>query len=113
MIEATLTEEFSGLVNHLVDRLRTEPGEKQKIFKNTLLTNFDEWVGLFESRNLTKNQELSDQVVKAKTILRSVSPDALRNNTELRGSIQKSFLEIKATTDQFVTTKPSRMMDLD
>ena len=113
VIEEKLTEEFSGLVNHLVERLHTEPGEKPKIFKDTLLGNFDDWVELFESRNLTKNEALNEQVQKARAVLRTVSPNDLRKNAPLRQEIQQSFAAIKQATDQFIITKPSRLLDLD
>jgi len=113
LIEETLTSEFSGLVDHLVDRLQVEPGDKQKIFKNSLLTNFDEWVALYETRDITNNVKLKEQVEKARKVLKSVNPDDLRKDLRVREEIQKSFVEIKETTQSWMIDQPSRMMELD
>jgi len=113
LIEETLRKEFTGLVDHLVERLDSDPNGKPKIFKNTLITKFDEWVTFFESRNLTNDQELDNQVQKARSLLKGVSPDDLRTAKTTRAKIRDSFAQIKKSTAEWVITKPTRMLDLD
>jgi hypothetical protein len=65
LIEDTLRSEFSKLVDHFVERLQVEPGQKEKVFHKSLISNFDNWVDLFESRNITQDKELKKEVDKA------------------------------------------------
>lgn len=111
---ALLRAEMKALVDHMVDRLKVEPGQKPKIFRNSLVHNMDEWLQNFSLRNIANDAQLQELVTRARQIMMHVpSADALRNDEALRSNVAQQMTEIKNTLDGLVLEQPSRVIVLD
>jgi len=111
-VASVLRAELKDLVDHLVERLQDDGG-KPKIFRNSLIENFDQWVALFQSRNLAKDADLAQLVRTVQQTLSGVSADDVRDDTRTRQSVRQSFEQIKSVADKLVVDKPRRAFNLD
>lgn len=107
-ITLALRQGFQELIDHMVDRLTTEPGEKQKIFKNTLIENMQEFLETFTNRDINNDAELAALVEKARTVMIGIDPEKLRKDNGTRTTLLTSMTQIKTATDALITEMPSR-----
>ena len=103
---------FKELVDHAVDRLTVTPGEKPKIFKDSLVPNFREFLDTFSARNVVNDDELETLVGQAKKLVEGISSDDLRNDVSLRSYTAEKFVELKKSVDEAVITS-GRRFDFD
>lgn len=96
------------LVDHMVDRLQPGADGKPKVFRNTLMTNMQEFLETFKARNLTNDQDLEALVDQAKGILAGVDATTLRTNDATRSHVQAQLTQIKHSLDGLVVAKPTR-----
>lgn len=116
-ITTALRESFATLISHANDRLKTEPGEKPKIFKDSMIGNILEFIETFQNRNITNDAELAILVGRAKEVLapngKTVSPQKLRDYAATREETAKQFAEIQTTLDGMITTSKGRRFNLE
>jgi len=109
-----LRESFRKLIGYAADKLKTLPGEKPKIFRDSLIENIREFIGTFNARNLTNDIELQELIEKTKSILMdSGNAEMLRDNVGLRNYTAEKFTEIEKTLDTMITERPSRQFAFD
>lgn len=111
-VASVLRAELKELVDHLVERLDSSDG-RPKIFRNSLLENFEDWTKLFADRNLANDSELAGLVDKVKSALTGVNPDDIRDSKQVRDYVKAQFGDIKATADKLCIDKPKRAFDLE
>ena len=111
IVEA-LREGFAALVDHAVDKLTSKPGEKQKIFRDSLVGNFTEFFDTFNSRNLMGDEQLASAVAKAREIMGNVNADTLRDSSFQRKKVVEKLAEVQAVMDGLLTERKSRKFDL-
>ena len=111
IIEA-LREGFAALVDHAVDKLSTKPGEKQKIFRDSLVENFTEFFDTFNARNLMQDEELAKIVEQARNIMGNVGAQTLRESGRARQTVVQKLTEVQAVMDTLLTERKSRKFDL-
>lgn len=104
---------FAGLIDHAVDRLKTEPGAKPKIFRDTLLGNITEFLDTFSARNLMNDTELGALVERARGIVTGISPQNLRESEALRERTLAKFQEVREAVGAMITERPARSFALD
>jgi hypothetical protein len=102
--------EFAELVDHAVDKLTVAPGEKPKVFRDSLIGNIESFLDTFADRNLADDADLADLVARARSLVRD--PKDLRDIPSLRASVAESFTAIKATLDTMIVDKPARKIAL-
>ncbi len=105
---ATLRAGFAEVVAHLAERLEPGPDGKPKIFKDSLVRNFDEFAASFESRNLANDSDLAALVKEARRIMSGVDATDLRNRGSLRRAVAQSVAQIDKAAAALVTDKPTR-----
>jgi hypothetical protein len=112
-IQQLLRANMQEMVNHLVDKL--SPGEegKKKIFRDTAVSKFQEFLQTFDARNVTDDAQLKKLVDQAKNLLEGVDPQVLRSNEGARDSVRAGFEKIKAAIDPMIVVKPRRAIQLD
>ncbi len=112
-IQQVLRVAMAEMVAHLRDRL-TDPadGKPQRIRESTVqkLRNF---LDTFDFRNVTDDQELKEQVDRARQLLNRVSTDAIRNTAELRSRIKDGMAEISQRLDTMVADRVGRKFRFD
>lgn len=105
---------FRELIDHAVERLTVAPGEKPKIFRDSLVENFKEFFETFNARNMMEDNDLEKLVNQAKTVIGSLGNDtktaaeALRNSPDMREETIAKFAQLNATLDTMVIEKPAR-----
>ena len=110
-ITAALRAGFNELVQHAFNRLQPTADGKTPIFRDTLLTNFNEFFDTFGARNLANDTELEDAMNKVKQLLDGVKPDELRDNTSTREQVANKFKEVATVMDSLVEDAPLRKFD--
>jgi len=111
-IEAMLAQEAKGLADHMIERLTPGEDGKQKVFRNSMVTNLTEFLDNFSFRAIGTSQELSAEVERMRKLLEGVDPKALRENATLRDDVAEKFVEVSKKLDTMVTAKPKRFIDL-
>jgi DNA-binding transcriptional regulator YbjK len=106
-----LLQEFSGLVDHLVERLEPQDGGKKKRFNATLVENLDEFLRNYNARAISTNAELTAAVEAARDVLKGVTPASLRDSRFTRQKVAETFAAIKGSIDRLVETAPSRRFE--
>jgi len=103
---------FLDLVNHMVDRLGNDADGKPRIFRDSLVENLADFLGTFQARNLTDDDQLAALVEEARGYLKGVTPKRIRESKSFRSNMAKSFNGIKERLDTMVTTR-SRQFRFD
>ena len=112
-VKLALRESFSDLINHASEKLKpAAPGEKQQVFRDSLIGNITQFCEVFESRNLMNDQDLAQLVTQAKQVLTGIQPDKLRKYANAREEAKASFDAIKSQLDAMITVKKGRKFDL-
>lgn len=109
---AALRQEFADHVSHIVERLTKSPDGKPKVFKNCMVEKIQEYLSVFDARNLFGDEQLAELVNKAKTIIGGVSPESIRENIWLKNGIAEGMGKIKQAIDQAIVDLPRRKLRL-
>jgi len=110
LAEAAFLEEFSKLVSHLCDKLSGDEDGKKKVFRNSALTNINEFVERFRELNIGNNGELDSLVETVEKLVDGVSPGDLRGD-ELQGQIVgKGMADVARSLDEMMVEAPKRML---
>lgn len=112
-IQQVLRVAMAELVRHMRDRLKDGPAGKPLKFKESTVKNLVEFLGTFDFRNVTDDQELKDQVERARSLLAGVSADDLRSTADLRTKVQQGMAAIAADLDTMIVKKAGRKFRLD
>lgn len=105
---AELRDRFSELVEHVTDRLTPNADGSRKVFRDTLVTNFETFLADFSALNLTGDTALTNLVEQARSALSGVNPRRLRDNKRMQERIAETFGGIKASVDTMMVNAPSR-----
>lgn len=108
---------FRELIAHATERLTSAPGEKPKIFRDSLVENFNEFFATFNARNMMEDADLERLVTQARQVISGLGSDAknaaetLRNSPDTRQATIAQFATLNATLDAMTIEKPSRKFD--
>lgn len=105
-VRNALREGFAELVEHMAERLT-----EGKVFRNTLVENFRDFLGTFDFRNITDDADLSSLVARARMLLSNVKPDDLRDDEGLRSAVQTGMSQISATLGTMIQNRPARVIE--
>jgi Flp pilus assembly CpaF family ATPase len=95
-----------------VERLTPEAGGKQKVFRDTVVTNFNDFFETFNARNMLNDAELEAMVTQAKEVLSGVKDmKSLRDDAKLREGLVAKFAEVNTVMDTLIADAPSRRFD--
>ena len=81
------------------------------MFGDAALKKINNFLAVFEKRNLTRNGELEVLVNKAKKVISGLDGAALREG-QVRDSVKKGFEPIKKALDSMMMQKPGRKIRL-
>ena len=114
-----LTLNFQKLIEHMVERLTPEADGKQKIFRNSLVENMDEFLTTFKARVTVAGEDRQDVVElmtladRAREVMKNVTPDALRDSTDIRQYVSNSMAKVKESLDLMVESRSRVRRDED
>jgi hypothetical protein len=103
----SLREEFAGLVERICDRFGTGVDGKPRIFKNSTVDSFYRYFDTFRSRNIFDDDQLSELVSQAQSLLQDASADSVRSNDVLKKRIKTGMEGIETAIEE-VFVRPRR-----
>ena len=106
--QGLLRESMSELVNHMVERLDASENGKPKVFKKSTVANLGDFLATFDFRNIANDNELKEQVDKARVLLAGVTAEEIRTTADLRSRLKTGMAEIGTKLDAMVITMPRR-----
>jgi hypothetical protein len=106
-VRQALRAGFGELVAHMTDRLTGD-----KIFRNSLVENFADFLETFQARNITNDEELQSLVGKARQMLDGVNPDDLRKQEGLKDTIAAGMGKINSQLDSMIVNRPKRKLEV-
>ena len=108
LAEQMFQEQLAELVEHLVERLSADEVGKQKTFRDSTITNLDDFFTRFRQLNIGNNEELDQLVDQAQSVIRGVEPQGLRDNDALRQQIATQMSAVQANLDGMMVDRPRR-----
>jgi hypothetical protein len=97
------------LVEHLQERLSDDPASgKQRIFRDSAVTNLQEFLRLFDARNITNDRQLAAQVQRLREMVSGVDPQDLRDLHTVRDRVRTGMEEVKRQLDGLVVNRTGR-----
>ena len=106
--ESAFAEELSDLVSHLAERLSGETDGKPKVFRDTAVTNLNEFLERFQRLSIGTDESLEQLVAQARSLVTGVVPEDLRQRETLRQRISSGLTRIEASLDGYLTDRPRR-----
>lgn len=108
LAEQAFSEELAKLVEHLTERLSGRDDGKPKVFRDSVVENFNEFFDRFQSLNIGSNESLDQLVEQAQSIVGGVQPQQLRDDHDLRERISSQMSEVQSSLDDFLVDRPRR-----
>ncbi len=96
---------LSELIDDMVTRLS---GDEKKFKPTKLLERFDEFLGSFDARNVTNDEELKALADQARALLAGVDTDALKKSKDVREQVKSGLAAAQVTLSQLETTRKSQ-----
>ena len=116
-VREALRATLSGLLGHLSERLTPTADGQRKIFRDSVVSNLVEFLELFDSRNVTGDDELSKIAQRARQVVESATPEHLRdkgsNGESLRQSVASMSAALKTAVDNLIETEHRRRFNFD
>ncbi|NWH05897.1 DUF3150 domain-containing protein [Desulfobacter latus] len=111
MAMIALRNEFSNVVNNLVERLTNNDG-KPKMVSNAMFNKLNEFLNDFSTRNIFEDEELVGIIEQAKSVVSGVSPYGLKYNDVLQKKITKGMSEVNEAINASIEEIPRRHIKL-
>ncbi|MDB5348499.1 MAG: hypothetical protein JWP89_6876 [Schlesneria sp.] len=108
LAEQAFLEELSKLVDHLGERLNGNADGKQKVFRDTAVTNLTEFFERFRSLNVHSNDQLDELVQRAQRAMSGVAPQQLRDDGPLRHRLATQLSSVQSSLDGLMVDRPRR-----
>jgi hypothetical protein len=118
-IEDALRVEFLELIEHAQERLTVAPGEKPKVFRESMIGNLVQFCQTFDFKNVFKDEQLAGIIDKTKQVLldeqgnAKVTPEKLRTFASVRADAKAKFGEIKGALETMIEQKKSRRFEFE
>lgn len=112
-ITQVLLGEFSELTKNMADRLTPSADGTQKVFRDSLVGNLQEWLNIFDKRALTDDAELVAMVQKARAMVAGIQPNLIRESDGLRADLARDMKALSQQIVDSIENRPGRVMDLD
>lgn len=116
-IEQALRVELLELVSHAEERLSTAPGEKPKVFRDSMVANVIQFLNTFESRDIFGDDRLAEVVMKARKVMvdsqgnAALDAQKLRDYASVRAAAKEAFSSLKTELSGLIEEQ-GRKLDL-
>ena len=99
---------YKELVDNLVTRLQPGPDGTKKVIRSSTVERLQEFIELFNDRNVVDDAELRLLVEQARSIISEVDSGDLRKDGTLRGVVLDGFRAISDNLEGMVEDEPVR-----
>ena len=107
-IQQVMRASLLELVGHLRDRLADREDGKPERLRESTVQKLRDFLGTFDLRNVVNDQELKEQVERARALLVGTTTDAIRNTTELRSRVRGGMADIADRLGTMVSDRVGR-----
>jgi hypothetical protein len=108
-----IMEQAKDLAQNVCERLTADPATgKPRVFKESLLGNWNEFLETFSAKNITDDGELEALMNDIRAKLDGKTVADLRKNASVREEIRAHFEGVIGKLDGQMTAKPVRKMNL-
>ncbi len=107
-VRQVLREAMVELVAHLRDRLRDQPDGTPQRLRESTVQKLREFLDTFDFRNVTNDEELREQVERARGLLAGTTTDAIRNTTDLRAHVREGMAAIATRLEVMTSDRVGR-----
>ena len=108
MAEAAFVDELHTLVTHLSERLSGQNDGKPKVFRDSAVTNLNEFFDRFRQLNVRSNEQLDQLVDQCRDIVGGVAASQLREDSGLRTAVVSDLGQITGVLDELLVDRPRR-----
>ena len=108
-----LREAMVELVAHLRTRLADQPDGTPLRLRESTVQKLADFLDTFDFRNVTNDEELKEQVERARALLAGTTTDAIRNAAELRARVREGMTEIAGRLESMLADRVGRKFRLD
>lgn len=108
LAEEAFIGELAKLVSHLTERLSGTVDGQPKVFRDTALTNLQEFFQRFQSLAVHSEADLDRLVEQAQGILRGVGPQSLRDTPALRQHVATQLSVVQSSLEGLLVNRPRR-----
>src|SRR5262249_34507446 len=108
LAEQAFLEEFAKLVAHLAERLVAGPDGQRKGFRESAIPNLMEFFSPVPALNVGSRGQLDELVGQAQRLVQGVSPQALRDDQDLRQRVAGRLGQVQAQLDGLLVEAPRR-----
>jgi hypothetical protein len=108
LAEQAFAAELAGLVDHLTERLAPSADGTRKVFRDSALGNFRDFIGRFQLLNVNSSPELDALVERAQGLLSGVTPHDVRTLPDVRQQLQAGMSDVRRQLDELVVDAPRR-----
>jgi hypothetical protein len=112
-IQQVMRASLLEMVNHLRERLSDQADGKPQRLRESTVQKLRDFLATFDMRNVVNDEELREQVDKARSLLEGVSTDALRNMPLVRAFVREGMADIAARMDMLAGDRVSRKFRFD
>jgi hypothetical protein len=112
-IQMLLRVRLKSMIEHLVERLKPGADGKQKIFRNTAVTNMTEFINDFSALNITNDHELAQTVENVRSLMNGVDAQTLRDSKKVREVVLNGAAKIESELSTLIVAKPKRLIELE
>ena len=103
-----LASEFNGLLSHMIDRLQPNPDGTRKIFRDSLVENFRDFLEKFQPRNISDSENLAALARECQSIMATLDSNAaaqqLRQSESTREVIANGMSRVRDSLNSAITT---------
>lgn len=109
LAEQAFLEEFTKLVEHLGERISgTHDDGSPKVFRDSAVDNLQDFFARFRDLNVRSNPQLDDLVEQARSIVRGVGAQDLRDSRSLRERVSQGMTQVQTSLDTMIVERPRR-----
>lgn len=110
MAEQAFIDEFGTMVHRLSDRMGPSEDGKQKVFRDSVVTNLVDFFSRFKDMNVGSSEALDELVAQAEGLVKGISPESLRTNPELRAQIKSQMDTVFGSLQSMMSDRPRRKL---
>ncbi len=108
LAEQAFLDELAKLVDHLTERLSGNTDGNPKVFRDSAVSNLNEFFERFQHLNVRSNEQLDDLVERAQQVVQGVQPQQLRDNQGLRQQVASQLSGVQSVLDGLLVDRPRR-----
>ena len=108
LAEQAFLKELSKLVDHLTERLSGIADGKPKVFRDSAVSNLNEFFERFQYWNVRSNEQLDELVARAQQVVQGIQPQQLRDNQGTRQRVASQLSGVQSVLDGLLVDRPRR-----